>query len=394
MDEFHASGLAMPTRRRNALKLLSSAPLLWAPPYTRAQSDSGEKERLLWEGRQSIPADFLGQHFHAPLATPSYHVNLWRSHDGPSMQWRDAHMAADRFDWRSHDIGIEHYFKLGLPCNYCLYGTPAWASSKPWLPDPYHNLGGNSAPSSTASAEAFVRALLTRYRGRIRYLEIWNEFNNTAGAVFWRDSVDDLARLARTVYQTAKAVDPSVVVLAPSVTSDDESLTRYLRASDGSGGSARQWLDAVAVHPYRAFGWSDPRHGRDLELGSWVTELRRRMTAGGLDASVPIYVTEIGYHWAHQDRSITGTSPEAFANWIDQVVLRAATLGLRQIILYSHGSALIGNPAAASNQVVAEAIDRLGRRLSGTTLERVSLTASGAYRAKTSSGELLLSGRG
>lgn len=362
---------------------------LWA--LQRANSAQADGEVVLFEGAQAVPADFVAQHFHAPLATPGYRVPVWRSHDGPSMQWRDAHPERDRFDWSSHDAAIAHYARLGMACNYCLYGTPTWASTQAWRPDPYNHFGGSSPPANVEDAARFVRELLTRYRGRIRHLEIWNEFNNTAGAVFWRGTLPDLARLARAVYRTAKEVDPSVIVLAPSVTSDDQSLTRYLRSEDGAGGRASRWLDAVAVHPYRGYGWQDRRHGPDLELGRWHAELTARMAEGGLPATTPIYATEIGYHWAKDDPTITGTRPVEFANWIDQVVLRAATLGIRQIGLYSHTSMLIGDPS--TNEVVAQAIDRLATQLAGTTLRKVSRTAEGQYRARTERGELLLGGR-
>lgn len=338
-----------------------------------------------------MPSAFVGQHFHAPLATPDYEIGLWRSHDGPSMQWRDAHLGPGRFDWSTHDAAIAHYNALGLPCNYCLYGTPAWASSRPWKPDPYNHFGANAAPSSTEAAEEFTRALLTRYRGRIRWLEVWNEFNNTAGAVFWTGSMSELARLARSVYRAAKTTDPSVVVLAPSVTSDDQSLTRFLSADDGDGGAGARWLDGIALHPYRAYGWSEKGRTPDLELGRWVDEIRKRLADGRRAVSTPIYVTEIGYHWAPDDPSIIGRSPESFADWIEGVVLRAATLGLQQIDLYSHTSKLLGEPSR--HALVAQAIDRVSRGLSGQTLHRVSRLPDRRYRVRTSAGEFFLAGR-
>lgn len=365
----------------------AAAALLSIAPLARA----ADTETQLFEGRLAIPSTFVGQHFHAPLAEPSYKVGLWRSHDGPAMQWRDAHLGPGRFDWSSHDRAIDHYFKLGLPCNYCLYGTPAWISSRPTRPDPYNRPGASSSPSSPDAVEEFVRALLGRYRGRIRWIEIWNEFNNTAGAVFWQGSLDELAGVGRSVWRAAKDVAPEVVVLGPSVTSDDESLARYLRADDGHGGKAARWLDAVAVHPYRGYGWRDPQHGRDLELGQWITQLRRRMADGGLPATTPIYITEIGYHWATDHPSVAANTPGQFANWIEQVVLRAATLGVAQIDLYSHTATLIGDPSR--HAVVAQAIDRLARQLAGQTLLRVTRTAGGHYRAVTTGGELLLGGR-
>ena len=75
------------------------------------------------------------------------------------------------------------------------------------------------AISQAGLVEKFVDALVRRYNGdgvrRIQKFEIWNE-PNFQGYAYWRNSAADLAAVGRTVYQTAKAVDPGIQVLWPA----------------------------------------------------------------------------------------------------------------------------------------------------------------------------------
>jgi hypothetical protein len=162
-----------------------------------------------------------------------------------------------------------------------------------------------------------------------------------------------------------------------------------LNGSDGAGGFGRQWVDAVAWHPYRGFGWSDPHHGAGLELATLTSGIRSSITSGGLDgASMPLYITEIGYHWDHLDALITGTTPAEFAAWVGKSALRAAQQGVKQWAGYryddtdsaSSAPLLLGHPAV--NAEVAAALNT-AKKLCGRRLLRIDQTAAGQYRATT-----------
>lgn len=280
-------------------------------------------------------------------------------------------------------------------------GASTSISSWTCCDDPYGRLGGNFMPSDLSKLAQFVTALIGRYGNKIAQIEPWNEFdigNITGGIGFWMGTLSDttdatrharVAEVARTVYQAAKAANPSITVLSPSTTSDGVPITRMLNGSDGAGGFGRQWVEAVAWHPYRAFGWNDVRHGASLELSTLAAALRTSISNGGLNGStMPLYITEIAYHWDHLNVAITGTSPAQFAAWIGKSCLRAAQQGVQQWMGYryddtdsaSSAPLLLGHPAV--NPEVAAALN-VAKKLCGRRLLRIDQTASGQYRATT-----------
>jgi hypothetical protein len=94
-----------------------------------------------------------------------------------------------------------------------LITTPAWATDKErgggvpqglYLPiDDPDNLWAN-----------FVRAIVTRYAGRINHWTIWNEPEISPGSpdVTWGGSTEDFIQLLRVAYLVAKAENPNAVI--------------------------------------------------------------------------------------------------------------------------------------------------------------------------------------
>jgi hypothetical protein len=95
--------------------------------------------------------------------------------------------------------------------------TPAWASSNPERPcaGGRNLLGCAEIPANISDWDDFVTALVTRYKGRIRYYEIWDEPNRPEA---WRGTVRDMVTLAQHAYLIIKSIDPSAKVLTPGVT--------------------------------------------------------------------------------------------------------------------------------------------------------------------------------
>lgn len=374
-------------------------------PAAAARFTEVPGEPVLFSGLVPVPPDFFGLHYHpgsppsaVVVTAPAVQARCWRNHDGGTgTQWLDIHKGPGRFDWALTDQMFAEYTGVQrMSCNWVLYGTPAWAASST-AKDPYGEPGGNSAPTSDEPAVEFVTALLRRYRGRIRQFEIWNEFNNTAGAIFWTGGVARLAAMARALHGAVRSVDPTVQVLSPSVTDNGRALADFLNAGDSRGGFGRQWVDGIACHPYRGYGWDDPRHDAGLELGAWIDGLRAQIRRGGLDpARTPVFITEIGYHWDPADPAITGSTPAQFARWAERSMLRAAMLGVQQWIGYRHDSAisddtarlLIGN--AGASPVVADALSRGRAALCGRHLLRISRTADGRLRVLTDLGQTIM----
>lgn len=83
-------------------------------------------------------------------------------------------------------------------------------------------------------------AVATRYRGRIRYWEIWNEPNDPN---FLSGSQETLVAMAAEAYGILKAIDPANVVVSPGFV-DFALWNDHLALGGGA------WCEVVAYHFY------------------------------------------------------------------------------------------------------------------------------------------------
>jgi len=106
-----------------------------------------------------------------------------------------------------------------------------------------------------------------------------------------------LARMAKALFQAIKAVDASALMLSPATTgleypwvsgdaSGTDHLDRFMGASDGAGGTGRDWVDAVAFHAYSHNGYNDL-----YSIPQRVASVRACMALHGL-SDRQIWITE------------------------------------------------------------------------------------------------------
>lgn len=165
----------------------------------------------------------------------------------------------------------------------------------------------------------YVRRVVTRYKGRLRYWEVWNEPNLEG---FWRDKPNpaDYAKLLKATYQAIKQIDPELVVVFGGVSGIPWS---YLEGAYAAGGKAS--FDVMNVHPYRY-----PSPPEERPLYDDLVRLRRLMDKQG-DAGKPIWITEIGWP-THQGRR--GVSPERQAEILARAYLLALQAEVQAVFWY------------------------------------------------------------
>lgn len=149
--------------------------------------------------------------------------------------------AARTYNWTRMDAVVAETEALGQDMIYCLGGgTPNWAAGTAVSPGTQYN---PAPPTSTTDWENWCTDFATRYAGRIKYYEIWNEPNLVTG---FSGTEGQLLALGTAAYPAIKAADPAAIVLSPCVTGFDGLyyLERYLKA----GGAA--YTDAISFHPY------------------------------------------------------------------------------------------------------------------------------------------------
>lgn len=194
--------------------------------------------------------------------------------------------------WAKYDNIVDLTGRYGLELIVRLSSTPAWARTQ---------VGGTFAPPDKDSDLAdFAAAVASRYRGRIRYYQIWNEPNGNAE---WGDqpvNPEAYTRLLCAVYARLKAVDPNIVVLSAaltptnSVTGDNMNELIYLQRMYDAG--AGKCFDIMSVQGYGLFSGPTDHRLSPIDVNySRPLYLRDAMVRNG-DERKPIWISEMNWN--------------------------------------------------------------------------------------------------
>lgn len=131
--------------------------------------------------------------------------------------------------------------------------------------------------------EAWITALLTKTKGRVKYWEVWNEPPNFSES----KSPVDYARIVASAYATAKKVDPNLQIGLAAQSVNLNFLAQALDA--GAAGN----FDYVTVHPYEVMDMV--AHGWEAQYMSIVPTIRKLLAdKSPSKKDVPIIITECG----------------------------------------------------------------------------------------------------
>jgi hypothetical protein len=161
------------------------------------------------------------------------HVRIWDN----GVHWGAIHKAPDVYDWTFLDRLVDKY--AGKHLTYVIAGCPRWLAKYPDNPHfaPWLGAGSNSMPFSVDEFNKFCWNLATRYKGRIKAYEVWNEPQLADFLFPYNDAeCNALAAMTKRAYSTIKACDPAALVLSASV---------LPRASSGGMSKARRYLAAM-----------------------------------------------------------------------------------------------------------------------------------------------------
>lgn len=168
--------------------------------------------------------------------------------------WRDVEGAAKgTFDWARVDWIVSECNKLGLDLLVRIDHQPQWAGG---------NYPVNGPPTRSSDLGDFVFAMGSRYKGRIRAYEIWNEPNLAREWGGKPPNASQYVGLLREAYRRIKQADPNAMVISagltptgtssPEATPDDMYLEQMYQAM---GGTSMGYFDVLGVH---AAGYKAP----------------------------------------------------------------------------------------------------------------------------------------
>lgn len=198
--------------------------------------------------------------------------------------------------WEKYDEIVDLAGEAGIRIIARIDRTPAWARPP----------GSTSTepPSRLDDFGEFIETIVARYRGRIQHYQIWNEPNL---AVEWGGHKPDAAgyaRLLRTAFLAARAVDPQVRILDAPLAATLERSARaqveldFLQELYDAGGG-----DHFHVHSANAFGLGFPPEdppGPDV-LNFRRVELSRAIMEANGDGGKPIWFNEYGWNASPPD---------------------------------------------------------------------------------------------
>ncbi|EFO81221.1 hypothetical protein OSCT_0917 [Oscillochloris trichoides DG-6] len=219
------------------------------------------------------------------LATPADVVaNIGVGWVREDFQFARIQPSRDKFDWGWHDRMIDLMSARGIQVIGLLNApTPSWASGQP---------GNTFYPPDPQTFANFASAVVTRYRGRISYWQVWNEPDN---AHYWQPqpNIPAYAELLKATYRAIKAADPNAQVLAASVVSPQPA-GDFLRQLHAQG--AWNSFDIISVHPY-----TEPAGPEEGQIN--VAGIGSIQGVAANYGSKPIWATEFGWSAGPSDRT-------------------------------------------------------------------------------------------
>ncbi len=201
--------------------------------------------------------------------------------------------------WDKYDRIVNLASEYGLEIVARLDHPPAWSRRDG------RAHGDFAPPDNLDDYGDFVSAVVSRYRGKIRFYQIWNEPNIYPEWGEQPVDAESYTRLLRVGYTRAKAADPSSVIisagLAQTIEEGPQNVGDLIFLQQMYDAGARDSFDILAVQDYGLFtGPGDRRVETERTNFSRPILIREIMVKNG-DANKPVWAMEVGWNAAPLD---------------------------------------------------------------------------------------------
>ncbi|MGA7668990.1 MAG: cellulase family glycosylhydrolase [Nitrolancea sp.] len=201
----------------------------------------------------------------------------------------------DVSSWAKYDHIVDQADARGIQIIARLDKPPRWARANAPNLDQFPD----GPPDNYADYASFVATFVNRYRGRIHYIQVWNE-PNLQGE--WGGQPIDPAKfteLLKVAYTAAKSADPSITVLMPGLAPTDQTgptnLSDLLFLQGMYDAGAKNYFDIATVMVY-GYGYSP--YDRRVEFArdnfSRPIQTHEIMVKNG-DAGKAVWAAEYGW---------------------------------------------------------------------------------------------------
>ncbi|MDE0974287.1 MAG: hypothetical protein OSA11_04220 [Candidatus Nanopelagicales bacterium] len=253
-------------------------------------------------------------------------LRLWDN----ATSWTNIETSKGVFDWTNLDKVVADANTNGVTdILMVLSGTPTWATNQRnpiSLPAP----NASGVPANMADWDDWVRAVATRYKGKITNYQPWNEANLKT---FYTGTPAQMADLTKRAHDIIKSIDPSATIVAPSTGLRLNGALQRFYPKFLKELKARNWpVDVWSAHTYpNSLGTTNDR--REL-ANKWIGLLKAAKAP-----NLPLWDTENNYGLGgpgtdFPEQDIEGTKA---ANWTAVTYLDALRLGVSRVYLYQWG---------------------------------------------------------
>lgn len=210
-----------------------------------------------------------------------------------------------RSAWVKYDNIVDLADKVGMQLIVRVSNPPAWTRQQG------NDVGAYAPPDNVQDFADFVSVLVQRYRGRIRYYQLWNEPNIYPEWGNYTISPEDYTRLLCAGAAAARAADPDVViingalastiVLQPAAVPPRNALNDLIYLQRMYDAGASDCFDIVAMQGYGLWsGPSDRRMNPRVLNFARPLFMRDLMVANG-DAHKAIWISEMNWNAVPDD---------------------------------------------------------------------------------------------
>ncbi|MCC6564903.1 MAG: cellulase family glycosylhydrolase [Chloroflexi bacterium] len=195
--------------------------------------------------------------------------------------------------WAKYDRIVDLAEQYGLQIQARISNPPQWAQPSP-------DAGDMAPPALIEDYVNFARTLAERYRGRIRYYQVWNEPNIYPE---WGEAdVDPEAytELLCAAHDALKAVDPEIVVisgaLAPTVELSGRNLNDFVFFERMYAAGAGACFDVLSMQGYGLNSGPTDRRMRPVTVNVGRSQYIRELMVAHGDAHKPIWLSEAAWN--------------------------------------------------------------------------------------------------
>lgn len=291
--------------------------------------------------------------------------------------WRQIEREKGKFTFGEIDQYVAFAQQQNLDVIMQLGQPPNWATGG-ISSSPYGNLFNSIPPYNIQDWRNYVTALGQRYKGKIRYYEVWNEPNLSG---FYSGSLAKLVELTMEANKVLKAIDPQIQIISPTYTTENgvAGMGDFLRA----GG--KNWIDIVGIHLY---GYPKPPE----DMLTLANQYRQVVTQAGA-GHLPVWNTESSWNSYYYKGVLYGSDENDYSiqmpddlaiSYIHRMFLCNWIAGMERAVFYGMDQPwsrirLLDLKNLPNVAVTGQAYQRIVDWLTGASMHQYSFSSKGLH---------------